>query len=369
MKIAILAIGGVDRSGTDRVIPCLLWLIEHLARAGQDVHVFVPTQEPTAATWPLLGATIHNAGAGPWRLRTLRSIAREHRKSAFDIVHAFWSSMGFVAALAGMALKAPMVLTLPGGDLVSFPEIGYGGLLSWRGRAELRVAARAARRTTVPSQYMRDLAKRQEIETVIVPLGVDLRQWPPSPPRPRDASRPIRLVHVANLNRVKDQPALLRAACLLKAQELAFEVRIIGFDTMGGEMQRLAKRLGMEDEISFVGMVADRGGLRRHYEWADLLVMTSLHEAGPVVMLEAALAGVPTVGTRVGHMADQAPEAVAAVPARDPAALAEAIRALATDEACRLRIAKAAQSFAIEHDAARTTTMFTEIYRDAALRH
>ena len=68
-------------------------------------------------------------------------------------------------------------------------------------------------------------------------------------------------------------------------------------------------------------------------------------------------------------MADQAPEAVAAVPARDPAALAEAIRALATDEACRLRIAKAAQSFAIEHDAARTTTMFTEIYRDAALRH
>jgi glycosyltransferase involved in cell wall biosynthesis len=367
VKIAILAIGGVDRSGTDRVIPCLLWLIERLTRAGHEVHVFVPRQERAAATWPLLGATVHNAGAGPWRLKTLRSIVGEHRKGGFDVIHAFWSSMGFVAALASLALKAPMVLTLPGGDLVSLPEVGYGGTLSWRGRAELRVAARTARCITVPSHYMRDLATRLGIETVTVPLGVDIRQWPPAPPRRRDISSPIRLVHVASLNRVKDQPTLLNAACRLKAQGLAFELRVIGFDTLGGEMQRLAKRLGLEDDVSFLGVVADRGRLRQHYAWADLLVMASLHEAGPVVMLEAALAGVPTVGTCVGHMDDQAPGAVAAVPVRDPVALAEAIRALAGDEARRIRMASTAQAFAIEHDAARTTAMFTKIYRDAAL--
>ena len=31
MRIALITPGGVDRSGTHRVIPCLLWLIERLA--------------------------------------------------------------------------------------------------------------------------------------------------------------------------------------------------------------------------------------------------------------------------------------------------------------------------------------------------
>ena len=36
---------------------------------------------------------------------------------------------------------------------------------------------------------------------------------------------------------------------------------------------------------------------------ADLFWLTSRHEAGPVAVLEAAVAGVPTVGTAVGQVA------------------------------------------------------------------
>jgi hypothetical protein len=46
MKVAIVTPGGVDRSGSERVIPCLLWLIERLVRAGIEVHVFALRQEP-----------------------------------------------------------------------------------------------------------------------------------------------------------------------------------------------------------------------------------------------------------------------------------------------------------------------------------
>ena len=70
MKIALVLPGGVDRSGTERVIPCLLWLIERLAR-DDDVHVFALGQEERPGEWPLLGARVHNAGARPRRLRTL----------------------------------------------------------------------------------------------------------------------------------------------------------------------------------------------------------------------------------------------------------------------------------------------------------
>jgi glycosyltransferase involved in cell wall biosynthesis len=42
--------------------------------------------------------------------------------------------------------------------------------------------------------------------------------------------------------------------------------------------------------------------LRPIVEAADLMILSSCHEAGPLVMLEAAVAGVPTVGTAVGHI-------------------------------------------------------------------
>jgi glycosyltransferase involved in cell wall biosynthesis len=363
VKIAILAIGGVDRSGTERVIPCLLWLIERLTDAGHEVHVFVPMQEPAPGTWPLLGATIHNAGEGRWRMRMLRSIASEHRQGRFDVIHAFWSNMGFVGALASRLWQVPMVLTLPGGDPVSLPAISYGGRLSLRGKAELRIAAAAARRITAPSRYMTELAGALGIDALTVPLGVDLRSWPPAPPRRRDRSARLRLLHVASLNRVKDQPTLLQAMRLLKADGLDFELRMIGVDTLGGDIHRRTIRLGLGSEVSFVGPIRhDR--LREHYEWADVLVMASRHEAGPLVMLEAALVGVPTVGTRVGHLADHSPHAAIAVPVGDAPGLAQAIRAVAADETRRLAVAQAAQRFAIEHDAAFTAATFTEIYRD-----
>jgi glycosyltransferase involved in cell wall biosynthesis len=195
-----------------------------------------------------------------------------------------------------------------------------------------------------------------------VPLGVDLSRWPPSPPRPRDVSTPLRLLHVANLNRVKDQPILLEAMAGLRAAGLRFELTIIGFDTLRGEIQRVADRMGLTAEVRFLGEMT-HGELRPWFDWADLLVMTSRHEAGPLVMLEAAVAGVPSVGTCVGHIADHSPDAALAVTVRDALSLCEAIRSLAMHEERRLNMAAAAQAIATRYDAAFTARTFIDIYR------
>ena len=100
-----------------------------------------------------------------------------------------------------------------------------------------------------------------------------------------------------------------------------------------------------------------------HIEHADLLVVSSLWEADPIVALEAAVAGVPTVGTRVGHIADWAPRAAVAVPVGDDLALAESARALLEDEERRLRIAEAAQRSAVEMDADAAAERILGIYR------
>ena len=86
MKIAILVAGGVDRSGVERVVPCLLWLIERLVHGGDEVHVFVFRTEPQPGTWQLCGATVHNAGASIRRRgcsrRSSRSTGAHHSMSS-----------------------------------------------------------------------------------------------------------------------------------------------------------------------------------------------------------------------------------------------------------------------------------------------
>jgi len=367
VKIALLTPGGVDRSGIHRVIPCVLWLIEELVAAGHEVHVFVPRQEAVAGDWPMCGARVHNGGRGGWRRRLLRAFRAEHHKARFDVIHALWAGMAEFGAVAGWLFRVPTVVTLAGGEPAAAFEIGYGGLTSVRGRFQLRLAAVTASHLTVPSDFMRGLALVRGVATTTIPLGVSLRHWPVSAPRERPIGAPLRLLHVASLNRVKDQPMLLEAMWLLKEAGLPFRLRIAGCDTLDGEIQRLAERLGLQRDVEFLGEL-DREVLRREYERSDMLVMSSRHEAGPLVMLEGALAGVPTVGTAVGHIADQAPHASLAVPVADAAALAQAIRDLAADEPRRLRLAETAQRFAARHDAAFTARAFGELYSSVAAR-
>ena len=99
---------------------------------------------------------------------------------------------------------------------------------------------------------------------------------------------------------------------------------------------------------------------------ADLRVVTSRHEAGPVAMLEAAAVGVPTVGTQVGHVCDWAPEGAVTVPVGDPDALAREIGDLLADDRRRLAIARRAQQAAVRQDADWTCERFEELYAEVA---
>lgn len=362
MKVALLVPGGVDRDGVTRVIPCVLWLIEQRVRAGDEVHVFAFRQEERPAKWALLGAQVHNAGVRWSRARLFAALHSEHRRGRFDIVHAWWAEpAGVVAAVARLVLRIPVVLTLPGGDTAWIADIGFGLMGSRLGRLRLSIATRGADVITAPSVMIQHQAARLGIDAQLVPQGVSVEAWPPRPPQPRQAGAPLRLLHVASLNRVKDQSMLLEAVAILARQGLDFVLDVIGEDTLSGAVQRRAVALGLAEQVRFRGFLP-QSELKGWMAQADIAVMSSRHEAGPIVLLEAALSGVPTVGTAVGRIADFAPEAALAVPVGDAAALANAILALAEDEGARLRIAAAAQARAIAEDVHFTGTRFGEIY-------
>lgn len=361
MKLAMVVPGGVDRSGEFRVIPVLLALIERLARV-HDVHVFVLRQEAKPDNWRLAGATIHNIGDGWTRLRAIQAIHAEHQRMPFDLVHAIFSgSCSVVAVAAAKWLRLPSMVHIAGGELIALHEIGYGGRRKWKGRLREALVLRAADAVTAASTPIVDSLYALGVHAQRIPLGVDLKQWPPIAPRGRSGAQ-ARLIHVASLNRVKDQSTLLRSLAVLAKAGVDFQMDIVGVDTLEGEIHRLADQLGLQSHIHFLGFKTQRE-LRPIMASADLLVMSSLHEAGPLVLLEAAVMGVPTVGTAVGHIAEWSPQAACAVPAGDWQGLADAIGFVLAHDNFRLHLAGEAQHRAIAEDADYTEGMFQALYR------
>jgi glycosyltransferase involved in cell wall biosynthesis len=365
MRIALVVPGGVDPSLQYRVVPVLLALIARLA-ARHDLQVFALQQQAQPGQWPLLGAQVHNIGSTRTRLRALRALRAAHRKARFDVIQSVWSGApGMVAVLAGYVLGVPSLVHVAGGELVALPDIGYGGALSWRGRLRETLVLRAASHVSAASAAMVRALGERGIRADRLPLGVDLSQSPARAPRRRVPGAQVRLIHVASLNKVKDQVTLLQGLEALRAAGLDFHLDLVGEDVLGGQIQQLAQQLGLAGLVSFHGFMPQRP-LRGLLEQADLMLVTSRHEAGPIVLLEAAVAGVPTVGTEVGHLAEWAPHAARVVPVRDPQALARAVLDVLADEDGRLALARAAQARALAEDADFTARALEALYRRLA---
>lgn len=66
------------------------------------------------------------------------------------------------------------------------------------------------------------------------------------------------------------------------------------------ECRDMVNAFGLNDHVVFTGPV----DVREYYAFLDVLTLTSLSEAQPLVILEAVAAGIPCVATRVGDVPD-----------------------------------------------------------------
>lgn len=371
MRIALVATGGFDRSGQTNVIPALLALVERLAREN-DVVVYVLRYHGEACRYRLLGATICNLGRPAGLLNQYRAArAAVERDGPFDVIHGYWAvPAGLVAAAVGRRLGIPSVVTCDSGEFVALPSIGYGQQLRMRSRLAVAAATRLATSVTVCTMFQSHLALRRRIKARVIPIGVDAEVFTPPASPPGDA-RPFRLLHIASLNPVKGQAVLLEALAELVRAGFDVTIDVAGEDTLGGSLRLAATRLHIADRVRFLGYLSSHD-LVPLYHSAHLFVLSSLHEAAGVVLLEASACGVPVVGSAVGYLADWAPDASLTVPANDPRALANAIGGLLTDPQRRRAQAARAQAFAVAHDADWTAAAFQAHYaelRPASRRH
>jgi glycosyltransferase involved in cell wall biosynthesis len=146
------------------------------------------------------------------------------------------------------------------------------------------------------------------------------------------------LVCVGELRTVKAIDILLEALAALKQSGRRLTATIAGDGPQRTEFMALAQRLGVDDQVQFVG----HQPAREAFAMGKILVVCSRAESLPYIVLEAAAAAMPIIATRVGGIGEIfGPDASRLIPADDAAALAQAVAAALDDPAQSRRLAQA----------------------------
>jgi glycosyltransferase involved in cell wall biosynthesis len=177
--------------------------------------------------------------------------------------------------------------------------------------------------------------------------GIDIKSFPPAAAEPAVPT----LVFVGRIDPLKDIETLLRAFAEVRASVPECRLRLFGPTPEGGEdyferCLELAGELGLLDgAATFEGPISPTV---QAYHAGHVLVLTSISEGLPYVVLEAMASGRPVVATDVGGVAEGVGSAGILVPPRDPSATAAACTRLLTDNQLRRALAQKARDRAVQ---------------------
>lgn len=172
----------------------------------------------------------------------------------------------------------------------------------------------------------------------IIPNGIDVARY--SNIGRRDHDRPT-VALIGRVVPIKDIKTFIQAADTLRQQIPDVRVLIMGpadeDRTYAEECWAMVDYLGLNDTVEFTGKVKIDDWLPE----IDILVLSSISEAQPLVILEAGASGIPCVATDVGACSElllgsnrESPpigEGGVVVPLANPLALARGILKLITD--------------------------------------
>lgn len=162
----------------------------------------------------------------------------------------------------------------------------------------------------------------------------------------------------------RDHETLLRAAVLLKERRPQTRFVILGKGPEREHLEDLVEEADLGGTVCLPGHLADA---RQYMNELSAFVMPSREPELTSACLEAMAAGVPVVmPARPGSR--RVPPAMAAVPASDPAALADTLEKLLSDEEYRHNIIREGRAYAMRFGPPALVRRTLEAYR-VVLRH
>jgi L-malate glycosyltransferase len=220
-------------------------------------------------------------------------LARERR---YDLMQAFYASItGFPTVYAAQELNIPSIVSIRGNDIIR--DVFQSERFPY-----LKWALENATQFTAVSQ---EGLQRARILSACPNKGkVILNSIRPEDysggTQELNVSRPI-IGSLAVFKNKKGIEVLLCAFSMLLQQYPTAHLLLVGFAIPGeqNKFETLVTKYNLNDKITVTGRIPRHDALR-YIRAMDIFACTSLHDGCPNTVLEAMLAGIPIVATRVG---------------------------------------------------------------------
>lgn len=268
------------------------------------------------------------------------------RRERFDVIHCFSFSAelwGCVAAmLLGPGLRPKLLSSIRG-------RYEWYSPLQWRiKRWVTQRSFLAVSNSQAGAEYALERMRLAAGRCVVIPNGVEV----PLPDAQASArlraqfvrdGRSFVLLFVGRLVVHKDVPTLLRGAALAMRQGLAMRVVLAGDGPLRGELEAMARDLGVAASVDFLG---ERSDVPELLAASDCLALTSVREGLSNVILEGMHRGLPVIASRAGGNVEliRHDESGVLFEVGDAEGLAAQIRRIAADPALRARLGHAAEA-------------------------
>jgi len=262
--------------------------------------------------------------------RSAVRLAVELRRRRIAHLHSPWANRhAFVAIVAAALAKIPYSVQARAYDV---HREGHLAL-----EDKLAHAAFVITNTRYNAEILQGrLPRHRRPPLHVIHNGVDLAEFPAAPP-PFHEPGECRLLLVGRLVEQKGIEYLLQACSILAAQGRRFSCAVVGGRTPteinhGVQLRKLARSLGLDEVVTFVGSrAADQ--VLEFYAAADVVVLPAVicesgaRDVTPNVLLEAMAMRRPVVSTAITGIPELVEHEVTGllVPPRDAEALAAAI--------------------------------------------
>lgn len=339
----------------------VLALARGLATRGHEVELAAPATSEITDSARVAGFTVHTIPlVGPLNPiqdpRAVRALSRIIYDGGFDIVHAHGFKAGFIGRLAVRTAGGgprPFIVTAHNHVLT---RTDAPAAARWRYRTVERSLERyVTRYIAVSESIASELTGAYNLpaeKVAVVPNGVDITPFLAE----QDCATARESLGVpagvpvvglaARFSAQKGLRDLVAATPELVRRVPNVRVVIGGSGPLESELRTQAMALGVADAIVWPGHVLS---MPRFLSALDVFVSPARTEAFGIALVEAAAAGVPTIATRVGGVAEVIidGETGLLVAPNDPVGLAQAIVGLLDDRHTAIKLAEHARRRAI----------------------
>ena len=284
-------------------------LARSLKSRGWDVSVVSMLRPKTGAKQlSEAGIPVRTLDAGRWNLfRSMLKLRRILRAERPHILHCHMSNAVLTARLARLMRRIPVVIgTLHGLKMYNVRGTGWrvretvNGLTDWLSDMTTAVCDAAGEHYVSTGAISRQSMR-------VIPNGVDTERFRFDPAVRQRMRAELGVgnefvwLMAGRFQLVKDHHTMIRAFARVASEAPKSVLLLAGEGPLRAELAELATGMGIGSRVKFLGSRTDIADLMNA---ADGLVLSSISEALPMVLLEAAACKLPCVATDVGGNPD-----------------------------------------------------------------